>query len=211
MSATFVFLAGLIVAFAYLPMTESGPSWPRSAIKTVPLLAFAGSAALAGAPPFLTAALFLSALGDFALSRRGDAAFLYGLSAFALAHLLYVLAFLGLSEAPLWTAFAAQPLLALGLALFALSSELWLIPHVGGLKWPVRAYILVIAAMGWAALTLPLGLVTLGAGAFIASDMFLAIGRFRMTGDHPLAGPTGWAVWTLYIAGQALILSGAAG
>ena len=38
-------------------------------------------------------------------------------------------------------------------------------PHVGRLAWPVRVYVLVIAGMWLAAFTLPLGALTLGAGA----------------------------------------------
>ncbi len=204
-----LFWSGLAVALFYLPMTAGAPSWPRSVVKTLPLLAFSLAAFLAGGAPWLVAGLFLSSLGDFALSRRGEAAFLYGLSAFALAHVLYILLFLGASGAPLWGAFSAQPALALGVVLFGVSAEFWLIAHVGGLRWPVRAYVLAITLMGLAALTLPLGAATLGAALFIASDTMLAVQLFRLGADNPLAGPLGWGVWSFYVVGQALILSGA--
>lgn len=202
-------LVGLAVALAYLPLTDKAPGWPRSAVKTAPLLLFALAAWAGGAPVWLTAGLFLSALGDFALSRRGDGAFLYGLSAFALAHLLYILLFLSLSGAPLWAAFAAQPPLALALVVFGLSAELWLVPHTGSLRWPVRLYVLVITLMGLSVLTLPLGIATLGAGLFIASDTMLAVQLFRLGEGHPRAKVLGWGVWLFYVAGQGLILAGA--
>ncbi len=100
-------------------------------------------------------------------------------------------------------------MLALFLAGVGLSAEIWLIPYVGGLRWPVRLYVVAIILMGLAALTLPLGVVTLGATLFIASDVLLALQLFRLGADNPLSGPAGWLVWWFYITGQALILAAA--
>ncbi len=63
----FLFWTGLAVAVAYFPLTRRPQSWPRSIVKTVPLVLFAVAAALTGAPWLLVAGLALSALGDFAL------------------------------------------------------------------------------------------------------------------------------------------------
>ncbi len=216
--------AGLVVALAYLPMANRAPSVLRSLLKTTPLLAFALASWLAYAPPLLTAGLFLSALGDFALSRKGRAAFLYGLSSFALAHLTYILLFLGLSGVALWDAFSILPLAAIAMIVFAASTELWLAPFTGTLRWPVRVYVALITGMGLAALTLPLWvasasapadqpmlnmpvpLVLAGAVLFMASDMILSVRMFRMGENHRLTPLAGWAVWVTYIAGQTLIL-----
>jgi len=203
--------SGLAVSLVYLPMTNAPHSWPRSVVKTLPLLCFTLAAWLADGPIYLVAGLFFSALGDFALSRRGDGAFLYGLSSFALAHLVYTLLFLGLSGGEIWESFALFPLFAVILVALTLSSEIWLSPFVGRLRWPVRAYVVVITGMGLAALTLPLGAVTLGVGMFIVSDMILALQLFRMEDDHRLNRPAGWAVWVFYVCGQALILAGGLG
>lgn len=208
-TATPLFWSGLAVASVYLPMTAAAPSWLRSVVKTVPLTAFALAASIAGASPWLVAALAFSAAGDFALSRRGDAAFLYGLAAFALAHVVYIFLFLSLSGASLWGAFAFVPLGALSLVAFGLSAELWLVPFVGRLRWAVRLYVLAITLMGLAAFTLPFGAITLGAVLFIASDTLLAVQLFRLEAGNRLSRPLGWSVWGLYVAGQALILSGA--
>lgn len=204
-----LFWSGLALAVIYLPMTAAAPSWPRSVVKTIPLTVFALAAYIAGAPPWLVAALAFSAAGDFALSRRGDAAFLYGLAAFALAHVVYILLFLSLSGASLWEAFASVPLGALALVAFGLSAELWLVPFVGRLRWAVRLYVLAITLMGLAAFTLPLGAIPLGAVLFIASDTLLAVQLFRLEAGTGYAKPLGWGVWGLYVAGQALILVGA--
>ena len=200
---------GLALALIYLTMKDAPPSWPRSVVKTVPLTAFTLAAYFAGEQPWLVAGLALSAFGGFALSRRGEAAFLAGLSAFALAHLAYIVLFLTLSAAPLWGAFSAEPVIGSALVAFGLSVEVWLVPFVGRLRWPVRAYVLVLTLMGLAAFTLPPGVITLGALLFIASDTMLALQLFRLEENNPLSGPLGAGVWSFYVVGQALILAGA--
>lgn len=199
---------GLLIALAYFPMTSKAATWPRSVIKTIPLLVFSLAAYLGDAGTFLVAGLFLSALGDFGLSREGDAPFLYGLSAFALAHILYILHFLNLSGAPVYEAFVIAPIPALVLVTLMVSTEVWLATHTGHLQWPVRIYVVIIGAMGLAALALPLGWTVLGAGLFILSDVILAINLFRMSDTHHHRIRAGYAVWAFYIAGQVLILLG---
>ncbi len=209
MSAVAVLWFGIVAAIVYLPFSENPPSWSRSLAKTVPLVALAAAAWLAGGPLLLVLALVLSALGDFALSRPGMRAFLGGLAAFAAAHLFYVILFTALSGRGPYMAFVDQPLLALFLAWVAISAEIWLVPHTGPtLKWPVRAYVFLIALMGLSALTLPLGSIAIGAAYFVASDVILAYRNFRMDPDDPLAGRAGWLLWALYIAAQAMILNG---
>ncbi len=180
------------------------PSALRGVIKTVPLAVLAGLAFAAGAPLVLVAGFALSALGDLALSRRGEAAFLTGLIAFAAAHIAYVWVFAGLAQ-------GALPLVPVAILLiYAASSEVWLSPHTGTLRWPVRGYVALITGMGLVALMLPAGygIVTLGAGLFIASDTLLAVQMFRMAPDHPAQRAVSVALWALYIAAQALILWG---
>lgn len=198
---TEAFCAALICAARYLPLAARTHGIWRSAIKTAPLTMFAGISALSGAAPALTAAFALSSLGDLALSRPGTRAFLTGLVAFALAHIAYLWLFLA-QGAALSLAWAA------GLALLVLSIELWLIPHTGALRWPVRVYAVLIALMAWAAAGLPAerSLAAWGAAAFLASDMILSIQLFRLSPNSPLSRPAGWLLWVLYVGGQALIL-----
>ena len=205
-----VFLIGVAVSFVYLTIAHKSPSWRKTAIKTIPLLCFAISAFVAAAHPFLTMGLLLSALGDMALSRPGNKAFLYGLVSFALAHILYALLFTSLSHQPVWAAFRVVPVFAIVMLTLAVSSEIWLTPHVANLRWPVRIYVALIGLMMLAALSLPseFALATLGAGAFVVSDMILSVQRFRMTDSAKWVRRAGWAVWAFYIAGQALILWG---
>lgn len=201
-------ILGLVVSLAYFPLTSRPATWPRSIIKTIPLLAFSLAAYWGGGSAYLVAGLFLSALGDFGLSRDGDGPFLYGLSAFALAHLLYILHFLGLSGAPVYEAFTTAPIPALVLVGLIVSTEVWLATHTGHLQWPVRIYVMIIGVMGLTALALPLGPTVIGAGLFIISDVILAISLFRMSDTYHHRLKAGYAIWGFYITGQALILLG---
>ena len=206
-------LAGLAIAVTYLPMTDRPSSALRSVWKTVPVAALALAAWISGGPALLVAALFLSALGDFALSRDGEAAFLYGLSSFALSHLVYILHILAISGLMPWEGFAQIPLAAIVLAGITISTELWLIPHTGAMKWPVRAYVVIILTMGLSALTLPWAAwpAILGAGLFTLSDLILSVELFRLGPDHRLTPVASKLVWITYIGAQAGLFWGLGG
>jgi uncharacterized membrane protein YhhN len=155
---------------------------------------------IAGAPAAITAGLALGALGDFALARPGQRAFLAGMAAFGLGHLAYATA--------LWTGAAGPWWAVLAVLALAASTELWLAPRLPApLKAPVRAYVGLIALMGVAALGQPGAAVRAGAALFLASDAVLAWQKFVAPRPQPAAAR---AVWLLYWSGQALILWGAA-
>lgn len=190
-----------VTALAYLPLTAREPGMWRSGIKTAPVLCLALIAALAGLPVLLIVGLALSAFGDWALSRPGERAFLMGLIGFALAHLCYILLFaVHLEGFALWT---LAPFL-----LLALSTEVWLVPHTGAIKNPVRLYVILICVMAVAAVNLPapLRLASFGAMAFVLSDLILALQRFRLSGAGRLDHVAGYVLWMLYVVAQALIL-----
>jgi uncharacterized membrane protein YhhN len=156
---------------------------------------------------FVRLGLVLSLAGDVALlwPREG---FLPGLVAFLLAHLAYLVAFTATTRlAARWHPFALYAVVA-----GAVLAVLW--PGVpAGLRAPVVAYVICLAAMAaqaatwwrdtagsaiegharWAAL---------GGALFVASDALLAVNRFQ--GAIPLS-----AVWVLgtYWAAQWLIAS----
>lgn len=196
--------AGLAVVYGAGYCWRAGSNWPRSAIKTGAMAFLALAAAALNAPIWVVAGLGLGALGDFFLSRPGTRAFLAGMAAFAAGHLAYTVYFIGLAGA------AAPYAVPLALALIALaaSTELWLAPHTGALRWPVRGYVAVITAMGIAALGQSAPLVLAGAGLFILSDVLLALALFVF----PTASKR-WilavTLWVAYWMGQFLILQGA--
>lgn len=201
-----LFALGVALAVLYLPRTAGRPRWRRSLRKTLPVACFALSAWAGGGPWLLVAGLGLSAAGDFALSRPGERAFLAGMVSFALAHLAYIALILGAGvDLPggRWPAMA-------GLLLLGVSTELWLAPHTGALRWPVRGYVVVILAMGISALGLPAGygLAVAGALLFVLSDLILSVETFVLDDDHPARVLAGKLVWLTYIGAQIGLLMG---
>lgn len=175
----------------------------RSLLKTGAVGALAALALADGAPWLLVAALGLSALGDLALSRDGERAFMIGLGAFLLAHVAYVPLLLSVAGDVTFLRIAAM----IGAAVYAAAVARWLWPHLGPMRAPVAVYILAIVAMGASAMTAPPGLwpIMLGAALFIASDTALAAETFVFR--QRVRRWTAPFIWTTYYAGQALIAS----
>ncbi len=145
----------------------------------------------------LLGGLALSFLGDAFLIGETQAAFLAGLSAFLLAHLAYVTAFVINGVSWRWVGVAAIPVIGIALAVAH-----WLSPHIAPyLVLPVRLYIIVISAMVIAAFgTRGKGgpvLILAGAVLFFLSDLSVAALRLVQT-DFPNY------IWglPLYYAGQ---------
>ena len=205
-------LAALIYLIAFAGRPEGQHSWTGSAVKTLSTAALAIVGLSGGAPGLITAGLALGALGDFALSRPGKPAFVAGMAAFAAGHLAYALAFWqrgGLLGGP---AFGPGPVAALAvLALLLASTEVWLAPRTGALRWPVRAYGLVIGAMAASVTILPANPgaapLTFGAALFLASDILLAL-RIFVARKPTTQCALNLALWPAYWLGQALILFG---
>lgn len=206
MTTGILFAVGVMIAVFYLPYTSAAIRWRRSIRKTLPVALFALAAFMGGGPMGLIMALGLSAVGDFALSREGDRAFLIGMLAFALAHLAYiyqmVLVGANVADLPLQIIAAFFTL--------AVSTEFWLIPYTRALKWPVRGYVVIIAMMGAMAMALPAGYEWAKTGAilFIVSDFILALEVFVMGQGHHLKKLASKFVWAAYILAQASLVLG---
>jgi uncharacterized membrane protein YhhN len=172
------------VAVALLLRAERRGSRPGVWLwKSLAAAAFLAAALAWGAPasPYgrlVLIGLALCACGDLLLIPRGSTWFALGLFAFLAGHLAYAAAFLSLPRAPAALA-AAAAVVALG----AWRTDVWLAPHLpADFRWPVRGYMLAIAAM----VALSLGAVgagaplSAGAGAvgFMVSDLSVARERF---------------------------------
>lgn len=175
-----------------------------------------GSILLLALPGFradklLGAALAFGALGDLLLGvhRLGPFAaeklFLFGLGAFLLGHLIYIVMF---RKYRARDARRLRPMRMLGviailIVLIAMLATLW--NSLGPLLIPVVIYAVVLCGMGISAMLADLGnpLAAIGALSFIASDAMLAISKFRgpFAGHEPL-------VWITYYTAQLLILLG---
>ncbi len=197
-------LFSAIAAFIYLFMVARPPSARRTGVKTLAIALLAVLSVVVQGPILLTAALLACAVGDAFLAQDDEKAFLFGLGAFLVGHVLYVALFYNLGSAE---TVVAQPLrLAVGaaLVLFAMASTIRLVPAAGRLGPAVGAYITVIMAMGLAALLTPGWGIVAGALFFMASDTVLAAQKFLLP-DENAPHPRALFVWVSYYLAQALI------
>ncbi len=201
MSQIALLFASTALALFYLVfMTRSAPSALRSAIKTGSIALLA----LAALPvPLLALALGLGALGDLALSRNGERAFLAGIAAFAAAHLAYLAVFLTLAGEPVLTA-GWQISAGLGVTTVSLLMVRLLWPKSGSLRWPVLGYVGIIAVMAINSLLVPEPYarpVIAAAFLFVLSDSLIATERFLIEA----APAPRWlqpAIWLTYWLAQ---------
>jgi len=148
---------------------------------------------------WLVVGLVLCAAGDLLLLGSGRS-FDLGLVVFLLGHVAYIGAFATALPPGEWWRLAVVPLV-----LAAAAAARWLWPHLGRRRLPVAAYIVVISAMVWAAISvaragaLP-SIVAVGAILFYLSD--LAVARHRFVKAEFLNRGIGLP---LYYAGQVLI------
>jgi uncharacterized membrane protein YhhN len=132
---------------------------------------------------WILAGLVLSMVGDVALMFPSQRAFLAGLVAFLLAHVVYTAVFTVTSGFQ-W------PDLITGAILLAIAAAVYwyLLPGLGRMRVPVAFYILIICLMVNRALSSLFGetfgltaawLVAIGAFLFWISDLMLGVNRFR--------------------------------
>lgn len=159
---------------------------------------------------FLFVAVGFSWLGDVLLMLNElPNSFLYGLAAFLLAHVSYILLFWKDNKKIIVTQFDRLPffmlIVAYGIGLFGI-----LLPKLGALWIPVGCYTLVIVSMLTVVLnrwknvpTDSFQTVLTGAVAFAVSDSLIAVHKFAQ--PIPFAG---FFIMTLYALGQWLIVKG---
>ena len=202
-------LAGLACACLYWGVyCWRGPSLGKTIIKTAAIALPALGVTLAGAPWLAVAGLWACALGDYLLSRTGEATLKAGIGAFALGHVLYVVAFLasfGWGAGPDGVTVGVVA----SLVLLGLSTEIWLTSRTGGLRAAARVYVGLILTMGAVAAlpSMPRETVLVGALLFIASDLILSLDLFVLAGGwfHRL---TPFLIWPLYAVAQVFIITG---
>ncbi|EOV1171157.1 lysoplasmalogenase [Vibrio fluvialis] len=173
----------LLLSSIHLFTIERGPRWLFYSSKPLPVLLMAALITLsptvdANLAFWIFSGLILSAIGDVLLSLPKDK-FISGLSSFLLAHICYVLGFIGMVNTISW--WIPVMILALGVLAFLL-----LLPNLGTMTLPVAIYILIIVAMGSATAeywfsynSSSARLAFTGACIFMVSDLVLAIDRFR--------------------------------
>jgi uncharacterized membrane protein YhhN len=133
----------------------------------------------------VTAGVALSVVGDVALLSDTNRAFMVGLAAFLLAHVAYVIAFLGVA---VWSAHVVGVAVIMIVSSVALLRATW--EGASGMHGPTIAYGAVITTMvvsasatvGGPLPTAPFAAV--GAMLFYVSDSSLAINKFRRPIPH---------------------------
>lgn len=133
----------------------------------------------------VAAGIGLSLLGDVALLKEGQAAFVVGLAGFLLAHLLYVAAFVRVGRlSPLVAKVAAVMVLLTGVLLWTI------LPGAAGVRIPTVIYAtaittMVISAVSTRRAALPgAAFVMAGAILFYVSDSSLALDKFYRPIPH---------------------------
>ena len=146
-------------------------------------------------------ALLFALGGDILL--LNESWFIAGLGSFLIMQVLYSYCFLssGFERSRVLIA-----VIVLGLFAMAVNVQLW--PYLGALQWPVLFYTIAISIMTWAAFVRPLSspgflVISIGAFAFLVSDMIIALNQF-----HPDIQLSGWLVMATYIPAQFLIVFG---
>lgn len=127
------------------------------------------------------AALLLSLIGDIFLMFRGRRYFIYGLGAFATAHVFYAISFYAI---PLYHHY--NPWIILILALIVFGNYAYLYNNLGKMKIPVFAYsclILLMAILGTTVMG-TLMVVPLGCLTFMGSDILIGVSHFKKYGKY---------------------------
>ena len=164
------------------------------------LIAVSLGAARTGYGRLILGALVLGWVGDALLLSRAARAFMAGLGAFLLSHLLFAAAFAAGALSPPAMLVASALAVAFGAVVLR-----WLMPHTpSAFKRPVMAYVVVILAMTVAAAGHAAAsgrwAVLVGALLFAASDLSVARDRFVVRSFVNRA----WG-WPTYFAAQVLL------
>lgn len=195
-------------ALAYLLVYCHRPaSWPKTAVKTVSVVALALAVAVSGAPVLLVLALVLCASGDYLLSRDSEPTFLAGVGAFAAGHVAYIALFLTTPGADFVHLKSGAYLSAIAvLFLYGVGMMTLLFHRAGALRFAVVGYVPIIIGMGVAAMTVPalgpLAWVLPAACLFMLSDSVLAAELFLLPEGHPAKRVTPFVIWASYWLAQ---------
>lgn len=146
---------------------------------------------------FASVALVFSWSGDVLLQSPTELAFLFGLAAFLVAHVFFIITFVKVGSGRLsaWTALYLLGYVGLIVVLA---------PELGSLTAPVSVYGAVLGAAAVLA-TRVNRLTGLGAGLFLVSDSVLAINRFASSLTIPFVD---LLIMSTYIVGEGLIVFG---
>lgn len=192
----------IALTLAEYKQNRSAQIWlkPLAALGFI-LIAIFGGALYWDYGHWILAALMACAVGDvFLLSRNSPAKFQLGMAAYAIGHLLYVIAFIGMAPEGGFSAIGVIVALAAGAYLVWIWDKL---PR--DMKIPVIIYTSIIVAMVLRSQGVAVWYVPVAAVLFAISDMFVARDRFVKEG--PI---NALAITPLYFGAQGLFALSAA-
>ncbi|MFJ9634222.1 lysoplasmalogenase [Streptomyces sp. NPDC101175] len=196
-------LSAAFVLAAVLDLVSLAVDFRAGHLVAKPLLMplLAASAARAGGPRLLVAALLCGWGGDVLLLSDSDPAFMAGMASFAAGHVCYLVLFRRRGPAR-----ARAGLLAVccAVALLTLVALLW--PGLPvGLRVPVACYSTLLTAMAYTAATRLGPAAGLGGALFVLSDTLIATG----VADWPQPPRPDFWIMLTYAAAQFLLVRGA--
>ena len=206
-----VILFSAVCSAAYgIFYTTRPTSNTRTMVKLLPVGLLATLSFINGGPVTLTLALLFGCLGDGFLSRDGNRCFLAGLVSFLIGHICFMILFFQLRiDASALTQEPARVIAAGILFAVSIAVTIHINRHLGAMRNPVYAYIIVSFLLGISALLLPgqwpILLAIIGTFLFISSDVILAYDLFVISPDNRLREITSRLLWFLYWGGQTLI------
>lgn len=202
-----LWVVGAALSLGYLTRLRAEQDAWRPLLKTGATLALALIVIVEGGWVLLALALLCSAAGDAALTRSGERPLMFGMAAFGLAHVFYLILFINQEGAigrdgPR-AVMQAATLIAGALLLHRLYGRM------GELRLPGAIYAVLVTVMSIVGFGLPPSLwpASFGAALFFCSDALLAESLFgpRREGDEGWRAPL---IWILYWGGQAAITAG---
>jgi len=199
------------VYLLFIVLEKENIAWFLKPLLLPCLLLATNASKLFPSKKWLLFSLLFSWIGDVILlfADKGELYFIFGLVAFLIAHVLFILLFIKQNtiQSPNKTLFAIG-ILIVSMYLYAMLTILF--PSLGELKFPVAVYaftisfMLIMAIRGGLTWQKPLNLLILnGAVAFVTSDSILAIDKFY----HPLPH-SGLLIMSTYLVAQYLITFG---
>lgn len=193
------------MALTYIAFLWSRPYPLDFMVKSIPIFCLAILTFVLVPGPrgkLMTSGFLFSGAGDVILAINQGQYFVYGLSAFLVAHIFYIIAFLsgGMIKMTLVRKAAAAAMVVYGSTLGVV-----MLPGLGEMTFPVLIYLAVILVMGVSACAAGTnhGLIIAGAALFIVSDSLIAINKFLT----PIPAASLF-IMTTYYAGQFLICRG---
>ena len=191
-------LLGVSVAAALVYSGFGGVLAKGLTVSTLAVIAFRSR------QPLLGVALGFGSLGDVLLDLDPRRLFVFGLGAFLLGHLTYIVLFVRRR----WSIGTAPRLATVAMLLvYIVAFSWWLTPSLGALAVPVYAYMGAITLMAISAVGAGFRRPWVVAGAilFVVSDSILGAAKFAVHGPFP---GRDFLVWSTYCLAQYAIALG---